>query len=297
MPDNRTAIEHEIATPNGIIHVDEYPGEGPAVVMTHGFPDDSRIYDHLIPELPERRLVTFDFLGHGRSARDATWPMRHGQREGELAALIAALQLEKPVLVGHDIGEPVTIQYARLASPDRVGGMVLLNTFFGDSPTLEFPEFIRFLADPHLTALADIAMTDPNINGPMPFFTNSRLNPGQSAPPASDGVAAIAILPQFVGSAEQPDAIAAIRARTADLFPGILEQNAQIARGAFAQLTFPVTIAFGEHDPYLDSGVAEHLHQLFPTSEVHGISDAAHWPQWDQPAATAAVISESLTAT
>ena len=31
-------IEHQVSTEQGPIHVNEYPGEGPAVVMTHGFP-------------------------------------------------------------------------------------------------------------------------------------------------------------------------------------------------------------------------------------------------------------------
>ncbi len=42
---------------------------------------------------------------------------------------------------------------------------MLINTFFGDSPTLEFPEFIRLLADPHLTRLADLIIADPTLLG------------------------------------------------------------------------------------------------------------------------------------
>ena len=175
-------IEHEVSTAKGRIHVNEYPGEGPAIVMTHGFPDDSRIYDRLIPELAGRRAVTFDFLGHGRSGREAIWPLESGQREGELAAIVDALGIEKPVLVGHDIGGPVVIRYA-LANPGRVGGMVL------------------------------------------------------------------------------------------------------------SRLDFPVTIAFGADDPYMNAGVAQHLHSIFGKSVLKTIPNAAHWPQWDQPAATAAVIT------
>jgi haloalkane dehalogenase len=287
-PDSPAVIEHQVPTTKGHICVNEYPGEGPAVVMTHGFPDDSRIYNHLLPELAGRHLVTFDFLGHGRSGREATWPLESGQREGELAEVIDALELKNPVLVGHDIGGPVVIRYA-LTNPSRVSGMVLLNTFFGDSPTLEFPEFIRFLADPHLAPLADEVIADPTILGWMLTYTDRRLNPG---PPDPAGVGALAILPQFYGDGSQTDSIAAIRAWTAHLFPELLEQNAQIAAGELAELNVPVTIAFGEHDPYLNDGVAQHLHALLPKAVLHGIPDAGHWPQWDQPAATAAVITE-----
>ncbi len=226
-------IEHQVSTEQGPIHVNEYPGEGPAVVMTHGFPDDSRIYDRLLPELPGRHLVTFDFLGHGRSGREAVWPMRSGQREGELAAVIEALGLERPILVGHDIGGPVVIRYA-LAHAEQVGGLVLLNTFFGDSPTLEFPEFIRLLADRHLAELASEIIADPSILGWMLLFTDRRLN---ARPTDPAGLGTVAVLPQFFWSTDQADAIAAIRAWTADLFPGMVEQNAQVPRGSSSAST------------------------------------------------------------
>jgi haloalkane dehalogenase len=83
-------IEHEVLTAKGRVHVNEYPGEGSVIVLTHGFPDDSRIYNRLLPELAGRRTVTFDFLGHGRSGREALWPLGSGQREGELAAVVDA---------------------------------------------------------------------------------------------------------------------------------------------------------------------------------------------------------------
>ena len=286
--ESRHVIEHQVSTAKGRVHVNEYPGDGPAIVMTHGFPDDSRIYDRLLPELAARHVITFDFLGHGHSDRDATWPLESGQREGEVAAIMDALELEKPILVGHDIGGPVAIRYT-LADPTRVGGLVLLNTFFGDSPTLEFPEFIRMLADRHLAPLVDEIIADPTTLTWMLLFTNSKLNPG---PPDLNGVGGLAILPQFFGDRSQPDSVAAIRAWTADLFPGIREQNAQIESGELSRLELPVTIAFGENDPYMNAGVAEHLHSLFPASVMRSISGAAHWPQWDQPVTTAAAIVE-----
>src|SRR4051794_13058473 len=94
----RAMNEHEVQTPKGPVHVNEYRGDGPAIVLTHGYPDDSRIYRRLLPELAGRHLVTFDFLGYGRSGREATWPLEPGQRESELGAVIEALELDRPVL-------------------------------------------------------------------------------------------------------------------------------------------------------------------------------------------------------
>ena len=59
--------EQFVARSQGRIFVRDYPGTGPAFVLMHGFPDDGRIYDDLIPELVQggRRVVVFDFLGFG----------------------------------------------------------------------------------------------------------------------------------------------------------------------------------------------------------------------------------------
>ncbi len=35
----------------GSLHITDHPGEEPAVVAMHGFPDDHHIYDRLIPHL------------------------------------------------------------------------------------------------------------------------------------------------------------------------------------------------------------------------------------------------------
>ncbi|GAA2697666.1 alpha/beta fold hydrolase [Actinoplanes palleronii] len=277
-------IEHRITTGRGHVFAEEYPGDGPAIVMTHGYPDDSRIYRKLRPELAGRHLVTFDFQGYGRSAR-----IVDGSRENDLAAVIEQLGLDRPVLVGHDSGGPVVINHA-LDNPGQVSRLVLLNTYFGASPTLRFPEFIRLLADPALTGLADAVLADPKILGWMLTFTDGHLNPG---PPDPAGVGATAILPQFYGEAgRQSAAIAAIRGWTAELFTDVAAQEIRIAAGEPAKLDVPVDVVFGAGDPYFDDGVAGHLWSLFTGARRHKVEGAAHWPQWDRPGAVAAVLKD-----
>ncbi len=282
-----SGIEHRIATAKGRVHADEYPGTGPAIVMTHGYPDDSRIYRRLLPELAGRHMVTFDFLGYGRSERAEIRPFEPGQRENELAAVIDGLGLDRVVLVGHDSGGPVVTNYA-LDNPGRVSRLVLLNTYYGQLPGLRFPEFIRLLADPQLSALTDAIVADPQVLGWMLTFTDRRLNPGPADPA---GVGATVILPQFYGSAEQPDAVASVRAWTGELFTDVGLQDARTTSGDLAELDLPVTVAFGADDPYFTPGIADHLQSLFSRTDRHTVADAAHWPQWDQPAAVAAVLT------
>jgi pimeloyl-ACP methyl ester carboxylesterase len=52
----------------------------------------------------------------------------------------------------------------------------------------------------------------------------------------------------------------------------------------------PVRIIFGEADPYLNKGVAQRFHELFPVSEIFLVPGARHFVQMDEPAQVARLI-------
>ncbi|MHA3701967.1 alpha/beta fold hydrolase [Jatrophihabitans sp. YIM 134969] len=267
----------------------DHPGAEPALVLMHGYPDDSRIHDRLVPHLAPRRVVTFDFLGHGRSGRGVTSTLAPGQRESELAAVVRDLDLDRPVVVGHDASGPVAVHHT-LDHPDQVGGLVLLDTYYGRSPALRFPEFIRLLADPHFRPLVDAVLADASVLGWMLLYTDAQLREGPADPA---GVGVTAVIPQFFGDAGHPDARAAIRAWTGELFTDLALQDARVAAGDLAAVEVPVTVAAGAHDPCFGAGVTEHLQSLFPHASRHEVPGAAHWPQWDRPDALAPLLLEA----
>ena len=85
------------------IYSREYPGEEPAIILMHGFPDNLHLYDRVLPFLsPRRRVVTFDFLGWGNSDKPQGYVYTTRNQEGDLEAVIKQLQLETVVLVAHD---------------------------------------------------------------------------------------------------------------------------------------------------------------------------------------------------
>lgn len=71
-------------------------------MLLHGFPDNQHLYDRLVPELVRRRVVTFDFLGWGRSDKPAGYTYTASNQTGDLDAVITHLQLASVVLVAHD---------------------------------------------------------------------------------------------------------------------------------------------------------------------------------------------------
>src|SRR6266576_250728 len=98
--------EHVVPRGQHHIYAREYEGEEPAIILMHGFPDNLHLYDRLVPLLPTRRIVTFDFLGWGRSDKPVGYPYTAQNQEGDLDSVIAELKLGSVALVAHDASGP-----------------------------------------------------------------------------------------------------------------------------------------------------------------------------------------------
>ena len=135
------------------IRVREFGGEGPAVVLMHGFPDNLHLYDRLVPHLSGRKVVTFDFLGWGGSDKPGGYPYTADNMTRDLDAVIGHLRLDSVVLVAHDASGPPAIDWA-LAHPERTAALVLLNTYYGRTSSLRRPEAIFLFSTPVLRNIA-----------------------------------------------------------------------------------------------------------------------------------------------
>lgn len=278
--------ERRVDTPNGRLFVRDIPGEDPPIVLMHGFPDDHRSYDKLMPQLFPRRAVAFDWLGYGRSDRSDAAGFASEDHGSELAAVLDQLGITRAVLVGHDASGPDAVAFA-VAHPRRVAHLVLLNTILGHRPSLRLPEMIRLLADPALTPLADAMVHDEAQRLWLLQHTADHWGLDALDP---DGIAIQSILPQFFGDADQPDALTAIRAWTAGLFDALDREDALIDTGALRQLDVPVSIIFGETDQYLNTSLAAEIAGLFKDPSLHLVQNASHWPQHDQPQVVARLL-------
>jgi pimeloyl-ACP methyl ester carboxylesterase len=124
--------EHRIQRGGGSVYVRDFAGKGPAFVVLHGFPDNSHIYDDLIPHLASagRRTVAIDFLGFGASDKPAGAPYSFAQQLGDLEAVVEGLALGQIVPVGHDAGGPAAVNFA-LRHPERTAAVTLMNASVG----------------------------------------------------------------------------------------------------------------------------------------------------------------------
>ena len=284
-------IETFVAIEDRQLHVRDRPGSSPAVVAMHGFPDDSRIYNRLIPALAPLRVVAFDWGGYGRSNRQDRTHFSPTDRQREMLAVLDELGLDHVVLVGHDSSGPEAIDFT-VAHPERVAQVVLLNTYYGRSPQLRLPEMIALMADPALAPLADELLDDPDHRLWLLAYTARRFGLDDSQAP--DGIAVTSIIPTFFGDTEQPDALAEIRAWTADIPSALDRQDAAIASGRLHSVTAPVSVIFGRNDPNLNPDVARHIIGLFKRTQLHLLDHSSHWPQWDRPETVADLIKQTI---
>jgi pimeloyl-ACP methyl ester carboxylesterase len=88
---------------------------GPEIVLVHGFAQSHLCFEpQLRSELARRcRVVAFDMRGHGASAQPADASAYQGSRvwADDIASVLAAKRLERPILVGWSMGGRVIRQY------------------------------------------------------------------------------------------------------------------------------------------------------------------------------------------
>ena len=102
-------------------------GDGPPVLLLHGWPQDAWSWNRVIPHLSDRyRLIAPDLRGFGQSGAPA------GNYDGvtlgaDAIALLDALEIERAHMIGHDWGGFAAFA-AGIAAPQRFASIVVLNT-------------------------------------------------------------------------------------------------------------------------------------------------------------------------
>ncbi|MGH3477336.1 MAG: alpha/beta fold hydrolase [Nocardioidaceae bacterium] len=265
------------------IYARDYPGREPAIVLMHGFPDDLHLYDRLLPHLnPSRRVITFDFLGWGTSDKPAGYPYTATNQTGDLDAVIDQLGLQQVTLVVHDASGPPGIDWA-LENPDRVAGLVLLNTYYCRMPGLRPPEAIWLFSTP---LVRQVARPVSRLFGDLVFRRMYRWQVGRFfSDPEVRAEYQPVLYRQFTANPSTHEAFFGLNQ---DLPATLVSRTATIER--LQRFDRPVRIVFGAADPYLNARVARRFHELFPTSQLYLLDGARHYVQMDQPAEVARLL-------
>jgi haloalkane dehalogenase len=279
--------EHRIPRGKNRLYAREFKGSGPALVLLHGFPDNLHIYDEVAPFLAAsgRRVISFDFMGFGKSDRPSGFEYTFEQQRQDLQTVVDALEIEKCVPVGHDAGGPAAINFA-IDHPSRTASLVLINTFYADVPKVGFPEVIELFSDRPLKNLATAFLTDKDKLKWLFQVQLASFQAGQSAFLKERAAATIQpiILDNLAG---EPSAGPAFQGMTADLLATLEYNKRQSSK--LSHVAVPVNLVWGIGDKYLTREVADDLAGKFKHSSVHPMN-AGHWPILDYPEESARLI-------
>ncbi|WP_299014800.1 alpha/beta hydrolase [uncultured Polaribacter sp.] len=102
-------------------------GKGTAVVLIHGFLENSTMWDKIVPALVKRnRVITVDVLGHGKT--DCLGYVHTMALFAEaIIFVLKHLKLRKYFLVGHSLGGYISLALAQ-KNTKQIKGLCLLNS-------------------------------------------------------------------------------------------------------------------------------------------------------------------------
>jgi haloalkane dehalogenase len=272
--------EHRVPREQGKVYARDYDGTGPAFVLMHGFPDNLRIYDDLVPCLTAagRRVVAFDFLGFGASDKPAGASYSFEQQLGDLSAVIQTLGLGKVVLVAHDSSGIAAINFA-VEHPYKVASLCILNSAYDNSPLNVWPEMIVLFADPALKALALAVAQSPAQFGWLLDWQRQefeKLMPGDQKVHFERCIGPL-IADNFV---VQPSSGPAFMQMGSKFYEELKRNSTRLP--LVEALDLPVKVIWGEFDPYLGVAMGRERAAHFKNGSFH-LVPAGHWLQSDMP--------------
>ena len=271
-------------------------------MLCHGFPDNHHLYDRVVPLLRGREVVTFDFLGWGRSSKPAHYSYTFAGQEQDLNAVIHGLHLGRVVLVAHDASVPAVLNWA-LDHPGRAASIVLSNGFYAPVAGSGPPALAGILALGQWPITASLGPLPPGtaygLNSLMNGLSNdprllSDLLTWQESTMFANRATARKFIPlfirQFLG---EPSTLGPLRSFAGNLFSAVTNDAARVP--GLSSLAVPVHIVWGARDPNLNLNIAEALHQEIPHSKLTVFPNAHHNVMMDDPAQFAGIVRSAVT--
>lgn len=281
-------VEHRYAGLGDVrLHYVE-AGEGPLVVLLHGFPQFWYMWRFQVPVLVEAgfRVVAPDMRGYNLSEKTSKVSNYHVELLArDVECLILACGAESVALVGHDWGA-IAAWFTAMLYPERVAKLAILNV---PHPV----RFMRGLWTPKqlLKSWYVLALQVPGPPGKWiereifaQFLIDARRDPLR--PEAIGGEA----VERYREAMARPGALTA----ACNYYRALFRRNPLKARTLLQKINAPTLVIWGERDRYLRPELAEPDLSWVPDLRVERLPEASHWVAEDQPEEVNAMLLEFL---
>ena len=249
--------------PEGSLHVLDYRGDGPSLLVLPGITSPAITWDFLAAELRDLvRILVVDLRGRGRSEPGTRY--RAGDFADDAEAIIDALGLEAPLVLGHSLGARVTAALAARGSRPLAG-----------------------------TILIDPPLTGPQ-SGPYPTSRESFLAQLHEGYAGTTGDAVRRFYPKW------PRSELLLRARWLSTCeePAVMDTYDEFTREDFFDwwpaVPTPTTFIYGGESPVVTADGVTRVAALNPAAVIHAVDGAGHMVPWDQPTSALALLRSVL---
>lgn len=262
-----------VPTEAGRVFVRSGAGDGPTVLLLHGFPSCSYDFRSVVARLAGRSWLTMDFLGFGLS--DKPRPHRYSLLEqADLVQQVVASTTTGPVvLAAHDMGTSVTTE---LLARDVAGTLPfdLRRAVLSNGSVILERASLRPIQKVLRGPFGGVAARLTNRRSFIRGF--GRLFSAEHPLSHDEAAAQWALLTHNGGN------------RIAHLLCAYLDERVRYAQrwhGAIRDWPKPLGFVWGLDDPVATTNVLDGLRQLRPAAEVIELPGLGHYPQLEDPAA------------
>jgi pimeloyl-ACP methyl ester carboxylesterase len=264
-------------------------GEGPLVVLLHGFPEFWWSWRHQIPALAAAgyRVVAVDQRGYAQSDKPRSWREYRIERlAADVAGLIAALGEEKAFVVGHDWGAAVAWMVATL-HPERVERTAILNVPHPATMLATLRRSPKQLLHSWYMFFFQIPWLPEQLMG-----RGGRRVLEKAYQDAKPGAFTAEDFARYVEALKGPEGFRG----PINWYRAALRQSPRRAEALYRPIPAPVLVIWGEQDRFLTKEMADPDPRWVPDVRVVRLPDASHWVQHDEPERVNALLTEFLSA-